>query len=114
MAGNSILHPRDRLPKEATRINLEQGRFFISVEEFEARLNEICCQLWKTKQFVKFAVNNFKNIEERCLVHGDIKVFVDFLSVFIKKEFIDPKSMFKKSCIQFPFEFLLIFELCRE
>ena len=47
-------------------------------------------------------------------MHGDIKVFVDFLSVFIKKEFIDPKSMFKKCCIQFPFEFLLIFELCRE
>ena len=114
MAGNSILHPQDRLPKEALRINLEQGRFFISVKEFEARLNKICCELWKIKQFAKFAVENFKKIEERRLVHGDIQVFVDFLSIFIKKEFIDPKSMFKKTCRQLSFEFLLIFNLCRE
>ena len=79
MADNSILHLRDRLPKEAPRINLQQSRFLISVKEFEARLNEICCELWKIKQFAKFAVDNFKNIEERRLVHGDIKAFVDFL-----------------------------------
>ena len=110
MADNSILHLRDRLPKEAPRINLQQGRFLISVEEFEVRLNEICCELWKIKQFAKFAVDNFKNIEERHLVHGDIYI----IYVFMKKEFIDPKSMFKKTCRQFPFEFLLIFDFCRE
>ena len=48
------------------------------------------------------------------LMHGDIKVFADFLSVFILKNCIDPKSMFKKTCRQFPFEFLLIFDLCWE
>ena len=93
MAGNSILHPRDRLPKEATRINLEQGRFFISVEEFEARLNEICCELWKITRFAKFAVNNLKKIEGRRLVQVDIKVFVDFLSVFIN-------LLIQKACLK--------------
>ena len=39
MASNSLIHPRDRLRQIAPVINLEQGRFFISIEEFEARLN---------------------------------------------------------------------------
>ena len=114
MTNNSILHPRDRLPQITSRINLEQGRFFISVEEFEVRPSVICGELWKIRQFAKFAVDNFKKIEERPLLCENIKVFVDFISVFIKKEFVDLKSMFKKTCRQFPSEFLLIFDLCWE
>ena len=116
MAGNfsTILHLRDRLPKIAPRINLELGRFFISTEEFNARVNEICCELWRIKKFAKFAVGNFRKLKERHLEHGDIQIFVDFLSVFLEKEMVSPKSMFKKACRQYPFEFLLIFGLCRE
>ena len=29
-------------------------------------------------------------------------------------EFVDPKGMFHKICIQHPFEFLIMFDLCRE
>ena len=38
MAYNTILHPRDRLPQEAPIINLEQGCFFISREEYLTRI----------------------------------------------------------------------------
>ena len=66
------------------------------------------------KEFAKFAVGNFRKIKERHLVHGDIQIFVEFLSVFLEKEFVSPKSMFKKTCRQYPFEFFLTFDLCRE
>ena len=100
MAGNFsiILHPRDRLPKIAPRINLEQSRVFISTEEFDARVNEIRCELWKIEEFAKPAVESFRKLYERCVVHGDTQIFVDFLSVFSEKEKVDPKSMFKKAC----------------
>ena len=42
---STILHPWDRIPKIALRINLELIRFFISTEKFVARVNEICCEL---------------------------------------------------------------------
>ena len=74
----------------------------------------MCCELWKIKEFEKFAVGNFRKIKERHLVHGDIQIFVEFLSVSLEKEFVSPKSMFKKTCRQYPFEFLLIFDLYRE
>ena len=95
-------------------INLEQGKFFISIEEFEGRLKVMCNDIWKIRNFFKFALDNFEKIEERRLMRGDIKIFVDYISVFIKKNFVDFESMFKKTCRQFPFEFLLIFDLCRE
>ena len=37
-----------------------------------------------------------------------------FLAKFLEKEFVNPISMFKKVCGQFPFEFLLLFDLCME
>ena len=114
MARNSLIHPQDRLLQIPPSINLQQGKFFISTEEFEGRLNAICSEIWEIRQFYKFAVDNFKKIEERHLICEDIKIFVDYISVCTKKEFADLKSMFKKTCRQFPFEFLLIFDLCRE
>ena len=64
----TLIHPRDRLPKMVLKINFKQGRFFISNEEFEARINDISCQLWKIKEFAKFFVENYKKIKERRLV----------------------------------------------
>ena len=94
-------HTRERLPLLATKIlqskpeiNLQNGRFFITVHEFEARVNEICFQLWKIQVFPKFLADNYSKIKER--------------------HFIDPKGMFRKICRQQPFEFLLMFDLCRE
>ena len=72
MVTNSIIHPRERLPLEAPNINLQQDRFFISIEEFEVRLKVMCSEIWKMRRFCKFAVNNFKKIQERRLIWGDI------------------------------------------
>ena len=83
MASNSLIHPRDRLPQVALVINLEQGRFFISIEEFEGRLKVICNEIWKIRNFCKFAADNFNKIHERPLIRGDIRIFVDYISVFI-------------------------------
>ena len=44
------------------------------------------------------------------MVCGDLTMFSDFLSVFLTKEFVDPKGMFRKICRQHPFEFLIMFD----
>ena len=77
--------------------------FFISIEEFERILKVMCNDIWKIRSFCKFAVDNFENIEERGLIRGDIKIFVDYISASIKKDFVHFESMFEKTCIQFPF-----------
>ena len=41
-------------------------------------------------------------------------MFANFSSMFLNIEFVDPKGMFKKICRQHPFEFLVMFDLCRE
>ena len=56
------LHPRERLPHIAPRINLELGRFFISVEEFNGRIQEISQDLGGIKAFSSFAINNYDKI----------------------------------------------------
>ena len=111
MASNfsAVIHSRDRLPKMAPRINFEQGRCFISNEEFEARINEISCELWKMKEFAKFFVGNYKKIKERRLACSDGQIFVESLSVFLEKEFVSTKNIFKKTCKQYPFEAFFYF-----
>ena len=41
-------------------------------------------------------------------------MFPEFMSLFLTKEFVDPKEMLRKICRQHPSEFLLMFDLCRE
>ena len=47
-------------------------------------------------------------------VSGDIKIFVELLQYIVNKELVDPSNMFKKVCNQYPFEFLLLCDFCRE
>ena len=75
MAYNTILHPRDRLPQEAPIINLEQGCFFISREEYLTRIVAVSCDLERIKDFCKFTVKNYHKIIARSLIYGDIQVF---------------------------------------
>ena len=98
----------------APDINIQHGRFFITVEESEARINTICFQMSKIQSFAKFVSDNYTKMRERHFVAGDLYMFAEFLSVFLTKEFVDPKGMFRKICRQHPFEFLLMFDLCRE
>ena len=55
MAQNNLpIHPRERLPLTAPQIlnskpyiDLQHGRFVITNEECEMRINVICFQFWK-------------------------------------------------------------------
>ena len=55
------------------------GRFFITKEEFEARVNQICFYLQKTQAFAKFAIDNFHKVKDRHLMCSDIEIFVEFI-----------------------------------
>ena len=118
---NLPMHPRERLPLTAPKItdsrpniDLQHGRFFVTNEEFRMRVNEICFQFWKIQSFAKFVYDNHHKIKDRHLVCGDLHMFADFLLIFLTREFVDPKGMFRKICRQHPFEFLMMFDLCRE
>ena len=71
----ALCHPRERLPQPAPqilqtepKIDLQHGRFYISVEEFESRVSCICFQLCKIQAFAKFETENYRKIKERRLV----------------------------------------------
>ena len=120
MARNNLVpiaprHHRERLPFPATQIllskpeiNLQHGRFFITIKEFEARINTISFQLWKIQLFAKFVVHNYLKIKESHFVSGDLYMLAEFMSIFLNKEFVDSKGMFGKIDRQHPFQFLLI------
>ena len=120
MAQNNLVpiaprHPRERLHLPATQIllskpeiNLQHGRFFVIIKEFEARINTISFQLWKIQSFAKFVGDNYLKIKESHFVSGDLYMFAEFMSIFLNKEFVDSKGMFRKIDRQHPFEFLLI------
>lgn len=74
----------------APKINLEQERFFITVEEFNSRVKEISGEQWRIKDFARFAIANYRKISDRCLMCGDIKLFCNFLETFLDKELVNP------------------------
>ena len=76
------------------KMDLQFGRFFITEEEFEFRINAVCFQFWKIQAFSKFVKENYRKIIEKHLVYGDLSIFSDFLSIFLTKEFVDSKGMF--------------------
>ena len=47
-------------------------------------------------------------------MHGDIKLFIHFLSYLVENELVNPKELFETTCGKFQFEFLLLYDLCRE
>ena len=55
---------------------------------------------------------NIDRVIERGFIHGDLTVFAHFLeNIFLGKVPADPKVMFKKVCFNFPFQFLIMFDL---
>ena len=64
--------------------------------------------------FAKFVPDDYKEIKVRHFVSVDLHMFAELMSIFLSKEFVDPKEMIRKICRQHPFEFLLMFNLCRE
>ena len=90
-----MLHPRERLSQLAPSINLKPGRFFISVEEFNRRIEEISRDLGRIKAFSSFAKNKYDKIRQRRLMGGNAKLFSELLTSFLKKEFVDPTKCSK-------------------
>ena len=108
------LHPMDKLPQIAPCFNLEPGRFWISIEEFHGRVEEISRDLERIKAFSSFTINNYRKIRERRFMSGDVRISSELLTNFLGKEFVDQKKMFQTVCNQFQFEFLLMYDLSRE
>ena len=67
------------------------GRFFVSEDEFELRINEIALQLWKIQYFAKFVNDNHHKVKEKHLISGDGIVFAIFY-LYLKIEFVDLKD----------------------
>ena len=63
--------------------------------------------------FAKFVCDNHHKIKERH-VYADLYIFAEFLSMFLTKEFVDPKGMFRKIFRHHPFGFSIMLDLCRE
>ena len=95
-------------------VNFQCGRFFISEDEFEFRINSLCSQFIKIQAFAKFARDNHNKIINGRVVSGDLAMFFDFPSIFLTREFVDAKGMFRKICRQHPFEFLIMVDFCRK
>ena len=98
-----LLHPRDWLPQPAPYISLEIGRFFITRDEFEVKVNQIGHDRQKIMDFAVFVRANKHKLTDRN----------DFLLQFVAKEFINLRHLFKRLYSQFPFDFLLLFDVSR-
>ena len=118
---NFMMHPGDRLPQPAIGVldtkpedNFQFGRFFILDTDFESRIATINYQFWRSQAFAVFLRDNYKKVNNRGFIHGDLIMYSDFLNMFLSKDFSDPKGMFRKIFRQFPLEILLMFDLSRE
>ena len=70
MAQNPLValrHPREKLPQPTPqilqnepKIDLQHGRFYISVEKFESRVISICFELRKIQAFAKSVTENYR------------------------------------------------------
>ena len=64
------------------------------------RVNKICFPLWKIQAFAEFAAVNYSKVKERHFVSGGLYIFAEFMSIFLTRELVDPKIMFRKICRQ--------------
>lgn len=81
--GRTLQHPREKLPQSAVSVldsesdvNDQCGRFFITRQDLESRLNNLRFHFWKIEIFCKFVKNNFDTVIEKGFVYGDVHVFV--------------------------------------
>lgn len=119
---SSLQHPREKLPQPAVSIldtspevNFQCGRFFVTGQDFESRINFITFHYWKIEIFSGFVKNNIDVVINKSFVYGYLKVFSHILEkAFLNMVCTDPKGMFKKICFNFPFEFLIMFDLFRQ
>ena len=71
--------------------------------------------IWKKiKAFSSFAADKYSVFVERNVKHGDVKIFSEFLSSFLKEKHVNFQKLFEGICEKFQFEFLLLCELAKE
>ena len=99
----------------STEFNFKSRRFFITTREFESRINIIALQFWTIQIFAQFVRNNFDIVNKNGFGSADLKVYSQFLDGNFLSGFSEkPKELFKNVCVNFPFEFLVMFDLFRE
>ena len=99
----------------STEFNFKSRRFFITTREFESRINIIALQFWTIQIFAQFVKNNFDIVNKNGFGSADLKVYSQFLDGNFLSGFSEkPKELFKNVCVNFPFEFLVMFDLFRE
>ena len=99
----------------STEFNFKSRRFFITTREFESRINIIALQFWTIQIFAQFVRNNFDIVNKNGFGSADHKVYSQFLDGNFLSGFSEkPKELFKNVCVNFPFEFLVMFDLFRE
>ena len=109
----TIIHPRDQLPQRAPPIGCESDRFFVTIDEFHEKVEQIGNDEQKIIDFVTFVRKNYRVLAERNFICGDIKIFSDFIFQFVTKDVVIPQEVFKRLFSQFPLEFLMLFDLSR-
>ena len=119
---SNLMHPREKLPQLAVivldtnrDVNFQCGRFFITWQDVDSHVKFTAFRLWKIEIFYKFIKNNIDTVINKGFICEDVKVFSNILeTAFIDMVPVDPKGNFKKVCSNFPFEFLIMFDLFRE
>lgn len=115
-------HPRERPPQltvtvlDATpEVNFQCGRFFLTRKDIDSRVNFLTFRLWTVEMFWKLVYNNADILINKGFISADINVFSQILyNTFIKMEPVDSEKIFKSVCINFLFEFLLMYDLFRD
>ena len=99
----------------STEFNFKSRRFFITTREFESRINIIALQFWTIQIFAQFVKNSFDIVNKNGFGSADVKVYSQFLDGNFLSGFSEkPKELFKNVCVNFPFEFLVMFDLFRD
>ena len=109
---SSLTHPRDRLPQPATsaldtesEVNFQSGRFYIYEMEFESRIQSIAFQFWKIQAFSFFVKINTDKIINKGFVHGDLRLFSEFLDMFLTENFQILRVCFERFVSNFHLNF---------
>lgn len=83
MTQKQILHPSDRLPQPAVEtLNFQQGRFLITKEELNFRIQTFLMDLERIREFARFAVANNNKLCEKNLIVVTLEYLVDLCRNF--------------------------------
>ena len=86
-------------------VNFQSGRFYIYAMEFESRIQSIAFQFWKIQAFSFFFKINIDKIINKGFVHGDLRLFSEFLDMFLTENFQILRVCFERFVSNFHLNF---------